>query len=298
MTNDEYQAAEGISASQLHAIAVSPLNYWDQYVNPDREPREEKHCFSFGTATHTITLEPEDFHSRYFIGFDKTQHPNTLDTGDQMKAVLKEHGLLVGGTKAEMAERLVQEAGLSRDKILMYLKADHDASNAGKEELAAKDYKDILGMLNRIQSEPAARGLINGALTEQSFFWHDGAAIRKCRPDIINGRWTADLKTTQDINDFERTILKRRYHVAAAWYLDILAAELGNQAPTKWAFIATEKARPYDCGVFVLSAGDIDEGRDIYHENYQLLLECKANNHWPGKLGGKPKTVELPKWRK
>lgn len=298
MTNDEYQAAEGISASQLHAIAVSPLNYWDQYVNPDREPQKEKHCFSFGTATHTITLEPEDFHSRYFIGFDKTLYPNALDTGDQMKAVLKEHGLLVGGTKAEMAERLVQEAGLPRDQILMYLKADHDANNTGKEELAAKDYKDILGMLNRIQSEPAARGLINGAMTEQSFFWHDGAAIRKCRPDIINSRWMADLKTTQDINDFERTILKRRYHVQAAWYMDILAAELGNQAPTKWAFIAAEKTRPYDCGVFVLSAGDIDEGRDIYHEDYKLLLECKANNYWPGKLGGKPKTVELPKWRK
>ena len=33
LTNEQYHAGPGISKSKLDAIAISPLNYWDQYVS-------------------------------------------------------------------------------------------------------------------------------------------------------------------------------------------------------------------------------------------------------------------------
>ena len=58
LTNAEYHAGPGVSKSALDAIAVSPLNFWDQYLNPEREPREDKHCFAVGDGTHKLVLEP------------------------------------------------------------------------------------------------------------------------------------------------------------------------------------------------------------------------------------------------
>ena len=56
MTNAQYHSGPGISKSMLDAIAVSPLNYWDQYINPKREPREFKHCLAVGDGTHKLVL--------------------------------------------------------------------------------------------------------------------------------------------------------------------------------------------------------------------------------------------------
>ncbi len=313
-TNEQYHSGPGVSKSKLDAIAISPLNYWDQHVNPDREPREYKHCFAVGDGTHKLVLEPGTFEKTYAVGFDKSAFPNALNTVDDMKQELVKQSLMTSGSKPELARRLVEEADFPRDQILMFLEQDHKAAIAGKIEMPAKDYKNMLGMLQAVNRHPWAGGLLAGAEVEQSFYVetieriidHDTGEVierpvlRKCRTDAIsaNGSTVVDLKTTDDVSlrGFGRTIAQRRYHVQAAWYLDILRLLYGNDAPKGFAFIAAQKTRPFDVAVHWLDEDTIEIGRQLYRRDLARLLTCEARNEWPGADGGDLLRAELPYW--
>jgi hypothetical protein len=298
-TNEQYHAGPGISKSKLDAIAISGLNYWDQYVNPNREEREYKHAFAVGDGTHKIILEPGTFEQTYAVGFDRSAHPNALDSADDLKQALAREMLVTSGTKAELSRRLIEEAGYPREKIMMLLKQDHEAKMAGKIAIPASDYKNMLGMLRSVERHHTAGGLLKGAATEQSFYWRDDQGVlRKCRTDAIsaNGLVIPDLKTTEDVSEvgFGRTIFQRRYHVQAAWYLDILYGLYGKDAPEIFAFVAAQKARPHDVAVHFLTADQIELGRRTYQRDLARLLWCEAHDIWPGADGGKVIQAQLP----
>lgn len=314
MTNDEYHQGPGVSKSKLDKIAISPLAYWDAYINPDREPEEFKHCFAVGDGTHRLVLEPGTFEEAYAVGFDKSAHPDALNTADDLKQELAKHGLMVSGAKPELARRLVEEADVPRDRILMFLEQDYNATLGDKIIIPAQDYKHMLGMLQAIDRHPWAAGLVSGASVEQSFF-HGGTrsvidhdtgqvietfVLRKCRPDIItsNGEWVVDLKTTMDVSlaGFGTTIARMRYEVQAAWYLDVLRDLYGSDAPRGFAFIAAQKGRPYDVAVHYLTADQIERGRHLYERDLTRLLVCQHNNYWPGADNGDLLQAKLPYW--
>lgn len=301
-SNEAYHASEGVSKSRLDAIAVSGLNYWDQFINPDREPREYKHCFAVGDGTHKLVLEPGTFEQTYAVGFDKSAHPGALDTIADMKEVLLKEGLMISGSKPELARRLADEASYPRDKIMMFLEDAHNKSIAGKIEMPAKDYKNMLGMLNAVQRHHTAGGLLHGAETEQSFYWIDeNGILRKCRTDAItyNGQFVVDLKTTDDVSKkgFGRTIEQRRYDVQGAWYLDILRGLYGDDAPRTFAFIAAQKTRPFDVAVHYLTPAQIDRGREIYQNDLRRLIECQRTGIWYGADEGEVIEAEMPRDR-
>lgn len=303
LTNEAYHAGPGISKSKLDAIAVSPLNYWDKYINPDREPEDLKHCFAVGDGTHKLVLEPGTFEQTYAVGFDRTAFPDALDTVDALKQALMAENLMTSGAKPELARRLVEEAGYPRERILMFLKQDHDSRMLGKIDIPARDYKAMLGMLSAVHRHPWAGGLLSGAMVEQSFFWTDPAGVlRKCRTDAIshNGEWVVDLKTTDDVSlaGFGRTIANRRYHVQAAFYLDILLALYGRDAPRGFAFVAAQKTRPHDVAVHWMMRDDdiVEAGRRLYQRDLARISECLETGYWPGADNGDLLQAQLPYW--
>lgn len=300
-TNAEYHGGPGISKSQLDAIDISPLNFWDKYLNPDREPEEQKHCFAIGDGTHKLVLEPGTFEHTYAVGFDKSAFPDALDTVADLKKALQEENLMAGGAKPELAERLVVEAGYPREKIMLYLEQDHRATMTGRIPIAAKDYKDMVNMLRAVHNHPWAGGLMGAGTAEQSFYVTDAEGLlRKCRTDWItaDGQWVVDLKTTDDVseNGFGTTIARRRYDVQAAWYLDILKMLYGSDAPRGFAFIAAQKTRPYDVAVHYVDEEVINRGRILYQRNLARLIDCMDNNYWPGADNGDLLRAKLPAW--
>ncbi len=299
INNEGYHAGPGISKSVLDAIAISPLNYWDQYKSPDREPREYKHAFAVGDGTHKLILEPGTFEQTYAVGFDKKAFPLALDTSDQLKQALNARNLPARGTKPELVRMLQEDDPTAQ--IMMVLEAQHNATMTGKTPMPAADYKNMLQMLRAVNSHHTAAGLLYRATSEQSFYWTDPAGIlRKCRTDSISadGRFVSDLKTTDDVSaaGFGATIAKRRYHVQAAWYLDILEALYGSDAPKGWALIAAQKTRPFDVAVHELSADQIQCGRILYQRDLARLSECERANYWPGVDAGLVIPAQLPGW--
>lgn len=311
MTNEQYHSAPGLSSTQIKKMAV-PLEYWDAYINPDREPREYKHCFAVGDGTHKLVLEPGTFEQTYAVGFDKSAHPGALDSGDDLKKACSEAGLMVSGTKRAMAQRLVDEADYQRSKIMLFLEEDHNATMAGKIAIPAKDYKNMLGMLRAIERDPGASGLLAGAECEQSFFWRDEEwlvpdsdgvltpMLRKIRTDLItgDGAFICDVKTTDDVSKagFGRTIANFGYHISAAWYLDVLRGLYGNDAPQGFAFIAVQKTRPFDVAVHYLTDMQIELGRLLYRKYLARLIRCLGTGIWPGVANGEFIEAELPAW--
>lgn len=300
-TNEQYHSGPGVSKSQLDAIEVSPLNFWDKYINPNREPEEYKHCFAVGDGTHKLVLEPGTFEQTYAVGFDKTAYPNALDTVADMKKALQEMNLLTSGAKPELAERLLIEGEMPRNQIMMYLQEDHLKAISGRIPIPAKDYKDMINMLRAVNRDPWAGGLLSSGTAEQSFYVTDpDGIVRKCRTDWItdNGEWIVDLKTTDDVSldGFGTTIARRRYDVQAAWYLDVLRMLYGSDAPRGFAFVAAQKTRPYDVAVHYLTLDQIEHGRRLYTANLNRLRVCLETNEWPGAANGDLLQARLPAW--
>lgn len=301
MSNADYHAAPGISKSKLDAIAISGLAYWDAYVNPEREPQEDKHCFAVGDGTHKLVLEPGTFEQTYAVGFDKSAFPDALDTVADLKKELSARNMMVSGAKPELAERLVNETDFPASRIMMMLERYHNSTMAGRKPIPAKSYKDMLGMLKAVNNHHTAGALIENARVEQSYFVTDeNGILRKCRPDIIteNGLIMPDLKTTDDVSEaaFGRTIAQRRYHVQAAWYLDILYMLLGDAAPRHFCFIAAQNKRPYDVAVHYLTDDQIAIGRALYLQDLARLIHCERHMVWPGSDNGQIIRANLPGW--
>lgn len=319
LTNEQYHKGPGISKSMLDTIAPelegTPLNYWDNYINEDREEREYKHCFSIGDGTHKIVLEPGTFEKTYAVGFDKKAYPNALDTIAEMKAELSKLNYAVSGSRQELAERLLYELEFPRERLMWFLEKDHLKSMENKIAIKADEYKDMSNSLKAIHRDYYAHNLLENCYVEQSFFVTTREIIldpitqevidvvdvlRKCRTDAIthNGKVIVDLKTTEDVSQigFGKTIAKRRYHVQAAWYLDIMYLLFGDDAPTQFAFIAAQKKRPYDVGVYYLTKEQIQLGRMIYQRDLNQILICQHEGHWPGATNGQIMKAELPYW--
>ncbi|CAH1654961.1 putative Exodeoxyribonuclease 8 [Hyphomicrobiales bacterium] len=299
LTNEQYHSGPGISKSQLDAVAISPLNYWDQYINPEREPREYKHAFAVGDGTHKLVLEPGTFEETYAVDFDKHAFPDALDTIAELKKELGTLELQISGSKPELADRLINEGGFPPERIMLHLQRQHQATMTGRIPIPARDYKNMLSMLRAVDRDPIAGPLLRGATTEQSFFWRDDVGIlRKCRTDAISadGVVIPDLKTTDDVSAsaFGWTIYQRRYHVQAAFYLDILRGLYGSDAPRVFAFVAAQKTRPYDVAVHYLTEEHIQAGRLLYQRDLALLTDCMARDYWPGVARGQLIEAQLP----
>lgn len=300
LTNAQYHAAPGVSKSALDQIAISGLAYWDSYINPDREPQEYKHCFAVGDGTHKLVLEPGTFEETYAVGFDKLAFPDALDLAADLKRECTARKLMVSGTKGELVDRLIED-GFPADRIMMGLMREHEKTMSGRIPIPAGSYKNMLGMLKAVTSHHTAGGLIEGARVEESHFVTDeNGILRKCRPDIItaNGLIMPDLKTTDDVSEvgFGRTIAQRRYHVQAAWYLDIMAMLYGELAPRYFCFIAAQNKRPYDVAVHWLDDDQIAVGRALYQRDLARLIECRDTNRWPGADNGQVIKALLPSW--
>ena len=259
MDNHAYHSAPGVSSTQIKKMAV-PLEYWDAYINPDRDPSKQTPAMMIGSAVHTAVLEPHLLQAEYDV------MPEGLDRrtkeGKATYAALEASGKTILSADDYKMVTSVQRAVLA-DPLASGLLADAEC----EQSFFWRD--------------------------------HDGI-LRKCRTDAItaNGEFVVDLKTTDDVSKagFGRTIANYGYHISAAWYLDVLQGLYGNDAPQGFAFVAVQKTRPYDVAVHYLNDRQIQLGRMIYRKHLASLIECMASGVWPGAANGEFIEAELPVW--
>ncbi len=223
-----------------------------------RENKDEPTpAMRFGTACHTAILEPKEIKNRIVV------KPKFEGTGARTRA-----------------EQWALE-------------------NHGKEIVTAEQMADIFGIIESLKRHKTAMGALAGGRPEESFFDQcpDTGIVRKARPDfLIEGRRIVDVKTTTDASpaEFLKQIARFKYHVSAAYYLDVVSSVTGHNYD-EFLIVAVEKTAPYGVAVYQIEPGAIDDGRLLYKKALNTLKECRNKNEWPA-YADSVQHIALPPW--
>lgn len=257
ISNDIYRSSKAINKSKLDHIESSPGVYqWS--LNAPSDPEKMK-ALDFGTAIHAKVLEPDLFYSQY------------------------------------ISEPIVNKrTNVGKDEIKKFYKKNPNATI-----ITADDFTKLRYMYDSIYAHPTARNLLEkDGLYESSIFWTDEETGELCkvRPDkvLTNENIIVDLKKTDYINNFSKSIEEFRYHVQDAMYSDGYYNHFGDY-PT-FALIAvssTISCGKYPVRVFILSDKNKEEGHRLYRKNMLTYSQCKKTDEWNGF-----EIIDRPRWAK
>lgn len=246
---EEYILIDAVNKHSLDAVRQSPRKWEWQKTHPT-EPTE---AMIVGSATHCLTLEPDLFPRSYIV-----------------------------------APKIDKRTKAGKEEWSQFLEA-----NAGKSVLTPEQMADIEAMAHVVRNHPVAKEYLemDGVFEGTAITVDKSTGLKtKVRPDLYIGEpiYTAiDLKTARSVT--ERAIryacLDYRYHVQAAFYMDML-----NNAGVPcedFIFIFVDKAAPNDVAVVRLDKASLALGRMEYMEDIQRLKDyLDGKITWNGPLGG------------
>jgi len=248
LTHDEYHAdKERISASGLKIIAGQSLCH---FKNRQEGEQDESDALIFGGAYHCFILERNEFYRKYRI-FDEAERPEP-------------------------------EKNMSSNRNKEWKAAGFTAAaSAGQTVITRADYETIKEMRTALYQNSDVAELLTGGETEVSFHFDIGNLQGKCRFDYVKGGMAIDLKTTKDASprEFGMDAYRRKYHIQAAFYSDVLTAERGEK--TAFYYIAQEKKPPFIAQLYVVSDSVIERGRTEYLNAIEKLQAAVALDFWP-----------------
>lgn len=220
-----------------------------------RSPNEPTRAMVIGSATHAAILEPDVFAKQYMLLKDVTDRRSSA-----YKQAVEQFGAdnVLTGTEADAV------AGMQ---------AALQLNVAAKQRLDAPGWCEIACFA----SDP-----VTGVLVKCKF--------DKLTRDLLS----VDLKTTQDLRDFAKSVANYRYHVQAAFYADVFEWATGEQL-NGFEFLAVEKEAPNASRIFLLDTPSVDYGRKLYREALDVYADCLRNDTWPMPAGD-VEYITLPYW--
>ncbi|MGJ0628738.1 PD-(D/E)XK nuclease-like domain-containing protein [Xenorhabdus bovienii] len=261
ISNENYHQGEGVSKSQLDIIGQAPAELiWQRNAPIDEEKIKS---LDMGTALHCLLLEPDEFNNRF------------------IEAPLFNRKTNAG--KQEEKEFLEQCTDIK--KTIM----DHE------------QHRKLKIMRDSALAHPIAKWFLEAdGPSEVSIYWNDSETDVLCRsrPDKLittaDQDWIIDVKSSADMEKFEKDFYKYRYHVQDAFYSDGYKA-LTGQLPT---FVFLVVSTTINCGRYPVQTFIMDEqtkatGRTTYRKNLETYAQCLKTDEWPG-----IRTLSLPYWAK
>jgi hypothetical protein len=160
---------------------------------------------------------------------------------------------------------------------------DFKERNAGKVILSESEHTKAAAMIRAIQRHSIADPLLfaDGTVHEHRIEWLLGG--RRCSGtlDALGPTAITDLKGVVDAGPwkFPRQARGLSYHAQLTWYRDgVELAGLGEREPY---LVAVENNPPYSVQVYRLTDADERDGRRLYNEWMDRLLECEESGDWP-----------------
>ncbi len=262
LSSEDYHADKhSISRSALMDFAVTPHNYWAKHLNPDRPKKDATPAMLFGTAFHTLILEPKVFDAEYIM----------LPEAVKLKDV---------GRKDYDAYK----------NIVEYIE------KGNKKVLTAIEWNNLMAMKARLESNEQAMNLIRDSRIENSFFWkdEDSGLMVKARPDILHPNMIVDLKTCADASPraCQRAMIEGGYHLQGAMIREAVSVLEANRIDVL-INICIETKYPYNMSINIIEKEAIDAGHDKFKRLLVELRHCLDNSEFPD-YG--VNTISLPGW--
>lgn len=246
MSNHDYHRGAGISKSGLDYMEDNPSQLiWSQNAPRDKEALK---ALDFGTATHTVLLEPELFDDQFVVAPELNMRTNA--------------------GKAEWKE---------------FVEANQDRTIMTFEE-----HRKLMIMRESVFAHPVARKIFEAeGYNEASIFWEDEETGELCRirPDRVIDWYgqpvIVDVKKVAGLDRFEGHVRDFRYHVQDAMYSEGYKAHFGEQ-PLFWFLCVSDtvSAGKYEVEVVSLPADWKESGHDIFRENLAKYSHCRRENDW------------------
>jgi hypothetical protein len=261
-----YHGAPGFSNSMLKNM--EPPARLPVYLAEKREPTAAQ---IIGTLVHARVLEPDKPLPKIVVP------PETYPAPADCSAVKQK--------KAQPGDPLPWHGSAN------YCKAwNQNNRAAGNIILTQTEFDCVNGCVASIAKNPRCKEIFARGKSEVSLFRnfnYGGTVLRKARFDWLPlGNALVDVKTTQDASPeaFAKEILNYRYHVQAAYYLDIFNDSRAESEPPKecFIFVAVEKHPPYLTAVYNLEIKAIGQGRKLYIDGLVKYIDCASRNEWPG----------------
>lgn len=252
----DYYDIDALSNSSLSVLKRSPQEFYERFVTGNQKG-EETDAMRLGSAVHMLALEPEKFDNEYVV-LDGPVNPRTQAAYGR-------------DTKA-FSEWLESVSVDETRKII--IRDDFDQSL--KIAQAFHSHEIIEGLMS-VEGKEFEKTLL---LTYQ---YDDGSSEKvKCKPDCIIPAECViiDLKTSSDPRpeEFQWSALRYGYYRQAAIYLDACEVFYGKEF--RFLFGVVNSKAPHECGVFELTLGDIQRGREEYHELIEEYSRRKLSNNW------------------
>jgi hypothetical protein len=260
ISNEDYHSSPGISSSMLKACAtMSGAELYANSFDPERE-RSESRALVFGSATHKIILENEDFFEEFCIA--PVVNKRTKAGKEELEAFAIE--------------------------------------NAGREVITPEEYEIMSGMHAAINKHPQACEFLYqdfDAEVESSQWWVDPETnlILRSRSDLRTSDYIVDYKTTvnADRESFSRSCANFGYHQQAAHYL-LGEENIFNAKHNRFVFIVQAKTKPYDVAVYMLDSEALDLGRRMNNVMRKRIARMLESNIWPSHNNGELVELGLP----
>ena len=261
----DYQAAPGVNKSLLDQFARCPA-LAKRHLDGTR--REQSEAMQFGSLVDASVFSPLLSGPAWIV------QPETYKNDDG--EILKWNG---NAKHCREWVRLASEDGLPVIKRQMNDEI-HAASNA-------------------VLNHPHAALLLSEGHAQASLFAtcpRTGLPL-KGRPDWLGNGQIVDLKTTADASPdaIARQIATYRYHVQAAFYLDL--AKLCGVDCSEFYFIFVERGAKPLVNVRRLNDRAIELGRYLYRRDLEGFAKCQASGIWPDYSGAEAiQEIDVPAW--
>lgn len=259
LSNRDYHRDPSISKSGLDLVAENPSQLiWSKNAPRDTEKEQP---LDFGTAVHTLLLEPDKFSEQFVIAPDLNLRTNA--------------------GKAEWAEFKENNT----DRIIMTF----------------EENRKLQIMRESVFAHPVARLIFEAdGYNEASIFWQDKETEEMCRvrpdraisfndlPKLI------DVKKVAGLDRFEKHVEEFRYDVQHAMYTDGYFQHFGV-LPDLWFLCVSDTISAGKYGVEVVQLPNYwkEAGHEKYRENLKTYSHCRRNDDW---LHVRP--LERPRWAK
>lgn len=157
--------------------------------------------------------------------------------------------------------------------------------------------KQIVGMVESIQTNKEVMDLLKGGHAEQSLFAdHDKTGLQlKAKIDFLcaDGKTILDLKTVEDARElaFERSVARYGWHFQCSYYRKL--AKLCSLTHTRFLFLAVEKQPPHGTMLHELEIVSTGYAHDKNEEALMKLKQCVDSGMFPNYDPG-VRTITLP----
>jgi hypothetical protein len=150
--------------------------------------------------------------------------------------------------------------------------------NKGKLLLSQSEYRDYLGMSERLQNNSEVQALMLGGRSEVPQTGTYNGLKFKGKADMLVEKWDddyiVDLKTTaKSIDDFKKSAKYLLYNQQAALYSHLFEVE-------RFVFVVVEKSWPYEIGIFECSQEFMDSGYQELNRSIKLYEDLFVDGHY------------------